>query len=271
MKSVYEQKSKAIIALCMALIIASLNLCITKEVKGAESYNLEYTAVNIKDISAAKVSVKEGKKDDSVVSEIEKVTNLTLTNRNNSDTGKIQPVSLPTIEHNNNNNQTVEPISNGPTWRLPVEIGTITTWPQYNHVALDITSWRGTGETIYPVADGVITGIYYDNYGALCIMVNHNINGVNYTSQYVHMSSFAPGIYVGMPVNTNTPLGQMGSTGFSTGNHLHISVVDCNYGDPNDPNCPDLGGFFRYLKIRYQQGFQGLNSVIDVPWTWSSR
>lgn len=271
MKKSYESKGKAIIALCMALIIASLNLCVTKEVKGAEAYNLEYTAVNIKDMSTAKVSIKEGIKDDAVVSEIEKVTNFNITSRSTNNNGKIQSVSLPAISHSDDKQVTATPVSTGPTWRLPVEIGVVTTWPNYNHVALDITSWRGTGETIYPVADGVITGIYYDNYGALCVMINHNINGVNYTSQYVHMSSFAPGIYVGMPVNTNTPIGQMGSTGYSTGNHLHISVVDCNYGDPNDPNCPDLNGFFRYLKIRYQQGFQGLNSVIDVPWTWSSR
>lgn len=110
-------------------------------------------------------------------------------------------------------------------------------------MALDITSSRGIYETIYPVADGTVSSIYTDSAGALIATVHHVVDGINYTSQYVHLSSYAPGLYVGKFVTTNDPLGQMGSTGRSTGPHLHISVTDCAFNNSSDPYCSNLNGF----------------------------
>lgn len=153
-------------------------------------------------------------------------------------------------------------------WQLPVKTGRITNWLSYSHVAIDITSPNGVYETIYPIAVGTISGIYKDRAGANVVTVHHYIDGVNYTSQYVHLSSYAPGLYVGKSVTINDSLGQMGATGIATGVHLHISVVDCVLFDPNDSNCKNLGGYFNYLSRRYSQGFRGLNELIYVPNSW---
>ena len=150
-------------------------------------------------------------------------------------------------------------------------MGTISQNPHYGHVALDITSPRGSNELIFPVANGTISSIYRDGAGALIVTVLHNVNGKKYTSQYVHLSSYANGLYVGKPVTINDCLGKMGSTGYSTGVHLHLAVVDCALFDPNDPNCSDLNGFFRYGRYRLGQGYIGLGTMMNVPGSWSSR
>ena len=156
-------------------------------------------------------------------------------------------------------------------WYLPTEIGRLTSYVTASHFALDITSPRGESEAIYPIANGVISSIYRDSAGAKIVTVNHNINGQNYTSQYVHLSSYAPNLYVGKPVTINDYLGFMGTTGRSTGVHLHLAVLDCSIFDGNDANCSTLNGFFRYGRTRYYQGFMGLQSVMNVPFSWTSR
>ena len=121
------------------------------------------------------------------------------------------------------------------------------------------------------VAEGVVTSITHDNYGAKIVTVNHYIDGRYYTSQYVHLSWFAPGLYVGQQVTTDTVLGGMGATGIATGIHLHLTVMDCNLYDANDPNCSTLGQFYRYGKMRVNQEFKGLDSLMNVPYSWYSR
>ena len=63
----------------------------------------------------------------------------------------------------------------------------------------------------------------------------------------------------------------MGTTGYSTGVHLHIAVLDCALFDPSDSKCPDLGAWYRYDKIKFSQGFNGLSSLVNVPGSWNSR
>lgn len=113
----------------------------------------------------------------------------------------------------------------------------------------------------------MISNIYYDNAGAKIVTVRHYIDGKYYSSQYVHLSNFAD-IYIGEEVTPFTPLGWMGTTGISTGVHLHIALLDCNmFGDTD--MCSTLNGFFNYGKIRFNEGFRGLSEVIEVPYTWS--
>lgn len=160
------------------------------------------------------------------------------------------------------------PEQNLPTWRLPTETGYITDRVRVGHVAIDIGSKRGQTEIIYPIANGVISAIYRDSWGAKIIMVNHEINGVSYASQYVHLHSYASGLYIGKNVTTNDALGLMGTTGYSTGIHLHLSVVDCALGDST---CPSVNSYLKYLSKRHKQGFNGLPSLINVPSNWTSR
>ncbi len=245
---------KRFILICIAIILASLNIGVAKEMSDSNTLNsTNYKNVNTKSMSKTSAPEKQANANISLFTNLKKAIT----------TSSVNPVTLEKTEK-------AEPT---PVikWRLPVEQGYITQNPSYGHNALDISSGRKTGETIYPVADGVITNIYTDSAGGKTITVYHNVDGKNYTSVYIHFSSYAPGIYIGQKVTTDTALGQMGMTGIATGVHLHISVVDCVAFDPNDNNCYRLGDFHRYIKSSYSRGFYGLKSLMDVPGSWWSR
>ena len=113
-------------------------------------------------------------------------------------------------------------------FRRPTKTGYVTqeayyTSPSKYHRALDIGSPNKEKEKIYPIADGVITSIYEDKWHALCLTIEHfNINdGKTYTSLYVHMSSYAPGLKVGNRITSEQYIGYMGQTGKASGVHLH--------------------------------------------------
>lgn len=92
---------------------------------------------------------------------------------------------------------------------------------------------RGSGKThkgvdlvgkssklIYPIFGGTVITKSYDGDGyGNYVVVNH---GNGYWSLYAHMKK----VYVdkGQTVNTNTILGVEGSTGHSTGSHLHLEI-----------------------------------------------
>ena len=124
-------------------------------------------------------------------------------------------------------------------WRRPTTVGYVTQNAYYNypgssHRALDIGSPNGRGEKIYPVLDGKIVGIYYDDYGAKIVQMEHYVASEDkyYTSLYVHLSSWSPNIYVGKQVSSDEYLGYMGDTGYAFGVHLHIELFPCRlYGD----------------------------------------
>ena len=87
-----------------------------------------------------------------------------------------------------------------------------------------------TGEPIYAAADGVINhqGWYY-NYGRT-VKISH---ADNFETLYAHMSRFETGIGPGSRVRKGEVIGYIGSTGRSTGAHLHFStIVDGQFVDP---------------------------------------
>lgn len=248
-----SSEKEKIIKASMIILAIAIVLFLTKETElDSKSFSLSYKSINIKNISTVEIAEKKGYHDANVYTENKTKTEVTATQHS----PEPEKVSNPVVIQQ-------------PTWHLPVERGTISSWPRYNHVALDITSPRGVYETIYPVADGVISGIYTDGYGGKVITINHIIDGINYTSQYVHFSSYAPNIYVGKPVTVNDSIGQMGATGWATGIHLHVTVLDCSLF--NDANCSDTGKFLRYANRRYSEGFYGLSSLLQVPYSWYSR
>ena len=248
-------------------VVSAVALQIFNNVKKEAKYDITFEYINIKDMSTVKVAKKN------------KTTKVSLIDSvfTGATDAEIEEVALP----NNKGFQEVKftgvkkieqkPATPKRIWYLPTQMGRITQNPHYGHAALDITSPRGSNELIFPVANGKISGIYRDNAGALVVTVLHNVNGKKYTSQYAHLSSYANGLYVGKPVTINDCLGRMGSTGYSTGIHLHLAVVDCALFDPNDNNCRDLNGFFRYANYRIGQGYIGLGTMMWVPASWNKR
>lgn len=158
-----------------------------------------------------------------------------------------------------------EPVRN---WYMPVKQGSISGDINYYHTAVDIVSPNGIYEEIYPIANGTISNIYTDYAGALIVTISHNIDNINYTSMYVHLSKYAYDLYIGKEVNVNDIIGYMGQTGIASGVHLHLAVTDCILGDDN---CKDINSLLNYQKIRYQQGFRGIYSIMDISNNWTER
>ncbi|MTI94285.1 MAG: M23 family metallopeptidase [Firmicutes bacterium] len=87
------------------------------------------------------------------------------------------------------------------------------------HLGVDIAASRGT--PIYAAADGrVSTRTYGSSYGYY-LVIDH---GNGYSTLYAHLNSFASNVSVGSRVVRGQLIGYVGSTGFSTGPHLHWEV-----------------------------------------------
>lgn len=86
------------------------------------------------------------------------------------------------------------------------------------HTGIDIAAPGST--PIVAVADGkVIANRYSTSYGNL-IVIDH---GDGVSTSYNHMQERSP-LEVGTPVKSGQVIGRVGSTGLSTGNHLHFEV-----------------------------------------------
>lgn len=86
------------------------------------------------------------------------------------------------------------------------------------HTGIDITAHTGT--PVYATGDGVImnTQTGYIGYGIVCV-INH---GYNYKTLYGHLSRLI--VKPGQQVKRGQVIGYVGSTGVSTGPHLHYEV-----------------------------------------------
>jgi len=89
-------------------------------------------------------------------------------------------------------------------------------WGEF-HRGLDIA--RPSNYNILAADNGVVVAAGYDGSYGNKIVINHN-NG--YTTLYGHLSQI--NVSVGQVVQQGTVIGIMGSTGVSTGTHLHFEV-----------------------------------------------
>ena len=79
-----------------------------------------------------------------------------------------------------------------------------------------------TGTPIMASGDGVIKKAGWCGGGGNCVKIRHNST---YQTVYAHMSKFARGIKSGVRVKQGQTIGYVGSTGKSTGPHLHYEVI----------------------------------------------
>jgi murein DD-endopeptidase MepM/ murein hydrolase activator NlpD len=89
------------------------------------------------------------------------------------------------------------------------------------HKGTDFAAPMGT--PIMASGDGVIKRARWCGGGGNCIKIKHNST---YETVYAHMRSFAAGIKEGMRVKQSQIIGYVGSTGKSTGPHLHYEVIE---------------------------------------------
>ena len=79
-----------------------------------------------------------------------------------------------------------------------------------------------TGTPIMASGSGTVTRARWCGGGGNCVKIRHNST---YETIYAHMSKFARGIKEGKKVKQGQIIGYVGSTGLSTGPHLHYEVV----------------------------------------------
>ena len=83
----------------------------------------------------------------------------------------------------------------------------------------------GAGTEIRPVANGIVTHVMQGvGAGGYMVTVDHIIDGKRVQTGYAHMQAGSIQVREGQVVTIDTVLGQVGSTGFSTGPHLHLEV-----------------------------------------------
>ena len=88
------------------------------------------------------------------------------------------------------------------------------------HRGTDFAAPMGT--PIMASGDGVIKKAGWCGGGGNCVKIKHNSK---YETVYAHMSKFARGIKSGVRVKQGQTIGYVGSTGKSTGPHLHYEVI----------------------------------------------
>ena len=78
------------------------------------------------------------------------------------------------------------------------------------------------GTPIMASGDGKVVKASWCGGGGNCIKIKHNST---YSTVYAHLSKFARGIKKGVRVKQGNIIGFVGSTGMSTGPHLHYEVI----------------------------------------------
>lgn len=115
-------------------------------------------------------------------------------------------------------------------------------WDGYSgHKGLDFA--QGCGNPVRAVANGRVyyVGSNKDIYGAKMILIVHNYNGRKVFSQYTHLSGYA--VSENQDVAAGQTIGYVGTTGWSTGCHLHLEMsVDMGW----DYNWP--GNYWTYTQ-----------------------
>ena len=79
-----------------------------------------------------------------------------------------------------------------------------------------------SGTPIMASGSGTVTRARWCGGGGNCVKIRHNSS---YETIYAHMKSFAKGIKEGRKVKQGQIIGYVGSTGLSTGPHLHYEVI----------------------------------------------
>ena len=88
------------------------------------------------------------------------------------------------------------------------------------HKGTDFAALKGT--PIMASGNGIIKKAGWCGSGGNCIKIRHNST---YETVYAHMSKFSRGIKKGVRVKQGQTIGYVGSTGKSTGPHLHYEVI----------------------------------------------
>lgn len=102
------------------------------------------------------------------------------------------------------------------------------------HQGVDYAADRGT--PIRTVGDGVVTAANWNGGSGNFVKIRHN---GTYETSYSHLSGYGPGVKKGTRVRQGQVIGYVGTTGLSTGPHLHFAFYESGrYVDPLSKKFP---------------------------------
>ena len=129
------------------------------------------------------------------------------------------------------------------------------------HKGVDWSAPRGT--PILASGNGrLITRKWSSGYGKF-IQIQHT-NG--YATGYAHMTRFEPGLEVGDYVHQGQIIGYVGSTGLSTGPHLHYEVtVNGRHVDPMRIRLPRGRTLSGDMLASFTQERERINDLLGKP------
>jgi murein DD-endopeptidase MepM/ murein hydrolase activator NlpD len=100
------------------------------------------------------------------------------------------------------------------------------------------------------------------------VTLSHKINGEDYVTVYAHMLDDSIKVTAGQKITAGTPLGKMGSTGMSTGKHLHWELqkakkyawnaTGLNFIEP-------VAFFDALIKLEAVKGTAKVETALDAP------
>ena len=94
------------------------------------------------------------------------------------------------------------------------------------HNGVDVVP-SGTTD-ILAVSDGVVVSSSLDSAGAEYVIIEHDFGNTKYRTGYWHLKENSRVVKVGDKVKQGQQIGIMGSTGYSTGPHLHLFLQEYN-------------------------------------------
>jgi murein DD-endopeptidase MepM/ murein hydrolase activator NlpD len=104
-----------------------------------------------------------------------------------------------------------------------------------SHAGVDFSAPYGT--PVRATADGLVVRVGREEGGYGNLVELRHANGIR--TRYGHLSRFAPGLVVGERVEQGETIGYVGSTGLSTGPHLHYEFLV--NGRATNPQRKDMG------------------------------
>ena len=146
------------------------------------------------------------------------------------------PATRPAAPSGGNGGNTSSSTVGGISWKVPISYTAFTSpygWRIHPisgtrkfHYGVDLAA--PTGRPIYATRSGTVINASYNNSSGYYVQIEHD-NG--YKSIYMHMTYFV--VSVGQHVSQGQVIGYCGSTGGSTGPHLHFGIsYQGNYVNP---------------------------------------
>ena len=160
-------------------------------------------------------------------------------NGNNSGTNNGSTNSGSSSGGNSSSGGSSSNVTVGSSWLVPCSYRMVsspfgfrespTTGASKYHQGVDLAAPAGT--PIIASRGGTVTVAGYSNSAGYYVTINH---GDGFSSIYMHMTNYV--VSSGQKVNQGQTIGYVGSTGISTGNHLHFGIAQngayvnpCNY------------------------------------------